>query len=79
MKRGKSARDDGKTVDLLKEGGDIVLQKLANLFSNCIRTSKVPIAWKNANKILIHRNDDTKRVTHQPTLSCIQAVYQGKS
>lgn len=33
MRIGKAAGDDGITVDLLKERGDIVLEELAGLFS----------------------------------------------
>lgn len=40
MNRGKAAGDDGITTDHLKEGRDIALEKLAKLFSECLRTLK---------------------------------------
>lgn len=43
MKKGKAAGDDGITIDL-KEGGDIILERLAELFSECLRSLKVPKA-----------------------------------
>lgn len=33
--RGKAARDDGITVNLLKERNDVVLEKLTTVFSEC--------------------------------------------
>lgn len=44
MKIGKAAGDDSITVDLLNEGDDVVLEKLAVLISECLKTQKVSIA-----------------------------------
>lgn len=38
MNIGKDAGEDGTTVDLLKEGGDNALKKLAALFSQCLKS-----------------------------------------
>lgn len=38
MKRGKASGQDSKTVDHSEEGGDIVLEELAKLFSESFRT-----------------------------------------
>lgn len=42
----RRAGDNGITADLLEEGGDVALEKLAALFSECLWAQKVPIAWK---------------------------------
>lgn len=42
----RAVRDNGITADLLEEGGDVALEKLAALFSECLWAQKVPIAWK---------------------------------
>ncbi|WP_265430092.1 RNA-directed DNA polymerase, partial [Klebsiella pneumoniae] len=76
MKRGKAAGDDGITVDLLKEGGDIVLEKLTVLFSECLRTLKVPVAWKNANIILIHKKGDNKDLKNYRPISLLSFIYK---
>lgn len=60
MESVKAAGDDSINVDLLKEGGDVGLQKLDALFSECLRTLKVPTDWKNANIILIHKKGHTQ-------------------
>lgn len=76
MKRGKAAGDDGITVDLLKDGGYIVLEKLAKLFSECLRTTKVPQAWKNANMILVHKKGDVKDLRNYRPISLLSVVYK---
>ena len=42
MQRGKAAGDDQVTSDLLKDGGQIVLEKLATLFTKCLLNGRVP-------------------------------------
>lgn len=61
MKRGKAAGVDGITVDLLKEGEDIVLEKLAVvLFSKCLKNLKVPKLEKKC-----QHNSDSQEKGHQ--------------
>uniref|UniRef100_A0A6G5A9L5 Putative endonuclease-reverse transcriptase n=1 Tax=Rhipicephalus microplus TaxID=6941 RepID=A0A6G5A9L5_RHIMP len=60
MHRGKAAGEDRVTSDLLKDEGQIVLEKLATLFTRCLLTGKVPEYWKNAIIILIHKKGDDK-------------------
>lgn len=54
MKRGKLP-NKGITADNLKRRGDIVLMNVGKLFSECLRTLKVLLAWKRANTILVHK------------------------
>lgn len=42
------------------EGQDTVLQKLANLFSECLGILRVPLDWKNINIVVIHKNKGLK-------------------
>lgn len=75
MKRGESAGEGGITADRLKSGADIALEKLAVLFSECLNTQKVPIAWKNDNIILLHNKGDPKGVKNFTPISLLSAVY----
>lgn len=63
MKRGKAAGNDGIAVDLLKDGGNIILEKLAKL--------KIPVAWKNVNIILIHKKEDAKDLKNYRPISLL--------
>ena len=44
-KRGKAPGKDGITSDMLKDAGDEVLNKLAQLFTQCLCKRDVPEAW----------------------------------
>lgn len=61
MKRGKVPRDDGITADLLHHRGDSVAEKLAEIFMQRIRPSKIPLAQRNTKLIAIHKTRDFKR------------------
>lgn len=72
LKREKAAKPDGTTAGLLKDGGDIVLEKLAKLFSECLRTS----TQKNGNIILIHKKKDAKDLKNPRSVSLLLVVYK---
>ncbi|KAK8777926.1 hypothetical protein V5799_020732 [Amblyomma americanum] len=76
MKRGKAAGEDQVTADLLKDEGDIVLEKLATLYMQCLMTSTVPEAWKNANIILIHKKGDAKDLKNYRPISLLSFAYK---
>lgn len=46
MQRGKADGEDQVSADLLKDGGEIVLEKLAVPYTQCLKTSTVPEPWK---------------------------------
>lgn len=71
------ARKDDISVDIPKERGNSVLEKLDELFWKCLKTQKLPIAGKNPSIGLILKIEDLKDVknyAHQPTLTCLPAV-----
>ena len=76
MTRGKAAGEDGITVDLIKDGGDIMLEKLAALYTQCLTTSSVPESWKNANIILIHKKGDVKELKNYRPISLLSVLYK---
>ncbi|XP_063957603.1 craniofacial development protein 2-like [Lytechinus pictus] len=54
MKRGKAPGSDEVLVDVLKDGGDVILEQLAKLFTLCLVKTQTPDSWNNAIIILIH-------------------------
>ena len=76
MQGGKSPGEDQITADLLKDGGLIVLEKLANLYTQCLMTASVPESWKNANIILIHKKGDMKDLKNYRPISLLSVVYK---
>lgn len=42
MRSGKAAGEDQVTADLLKDDGEIALEKLATPYTQCLMTSSVP-------------------------------------
>ena len=76
VRRGKAAGEDQVTADLLKDGGQIVLEKLATLYTECLITSSVPESWKNANIILIHKKGDAKDLKNYRPISLLSVAYK---
>ena len=74
MKGGKAPGEDQITADLLKDGREIVLEKLANLYTQCLMTAMVPESWKNANIILIHKKGDMKDLKNYRPISLLSVV-----
>ena len=47
-KKGKAPGKDNLTIDLIEAAGDLVYGKIAFLFNQCLRQSKVPEDWNEA-------------------------------
>ncbi len=60
MSRSKAGGEDGLTVDLIKDAGNFVHNKLSQIYAKCLQSHRVPRVWKNASIILIHKKGDTK-------------------
>ena len=76
MKRGKAPGEDGISIDLIKDAGDIAIVKLAELFTKCLREGKTPKAWKNTIIILIHKKGDTKDLKNYRPISLLSVIYK---
>ena len=59
LKRNKAPGNDNITADVLKYGGEPIIQMFTNMFNRCLSEGKLPNSWKNASVILIHKKGDT--------------------
>ena len=74
-KTGKAPREDGMSSDMLKDAGDEVHNKLAQLFTQCLCKRDVPEAWCNAILSLLHRKGDNKDPGNYLPISLLLAIY----
>ena len=47
------------TTDVLKDGGEPIVQMFTNMLNRCLSEGKLPNSWENASVILIHKKGDT--------------------
>ena len=76
MSRGKAGGEDGLTIDLIKDAGETVVGRLADLFTKCLETMSVPSAWKNALVVLIHKKGDIKDLKNYRPISLLAVTYK---
>ena len=58
MKNNEAPGIDYITKELLKDGGEEILQTLNTLFNKCLDAGKVASDWKNAITILLYKKGD---------------------
>lgn len=76
MSRGKAGGEDGLTIDLIKDAGQIIWNKLARLFTRCLESQTVPVAWKNAMVVLLHKKGDIKDLKNYRPISLLPVLYK---
>ena len=64
IKKGKAPSPEIIIIGLLKDAGNIIHQKLANIFTACLNYKKIPEDWNNTNTILIHKKGSVKYLTN---------------
>ena len=75
-KRGKAPGPDGVSNDLLRDAGEAMSTKLAELFNKCLLQCQVPEEWNNAIIILLHKKGDPKDINNYRPISLLCCVYQ---
>lgn len=75
MQRGKTAGEKNVTTELLKYGGEIVLEKLATSYTKWLFMRRVPESCKNA-KIAIYKKGDANGLRNYWQITLLSTVYK---
>ena len=75
-KRSTVPGQDGITSYILKEAGDEVHNKLAQLFTQCLCKRDVPEAWCNAIVSLLHKKCDKEDLGNHRPISLLSSIYK---
>lgn len=76
MKKGKCPGEDNITIEMIKLGGLDLIRELAELFTQCLHSNKIPEAWNNANIILIFKKGDKREVKNYRPISLLSVLYK---
>jgi hypothetical protein len=58
MKKGKAAGHDGLPVELVQQGGQVVIELLVTLFNLVWQREQVPTSWRKGVIVSIHKKGD---------------------
>ncbi|XP_023931700.1 uncharacterized protein LOC106162426 [Lingula anatina] len=76
MKNGKAAGNDNIKAEMVKAGGDILSQELARLFTKCLHLKEIPVAWKNANMIIMFKKGNRKDIKNYRPICFLSNLYK---
>ena len=76
MKRGKAPGDDDITTDLLKDAGEDLYKKLAQLFTRCLKEKKVPESFGVGIVILLYKKGDSKELGNYRPITLLSVIYK---
>lgn len=76
VKNGKSGGEDGILPEMLKEGDDHLLKKLADLFNKCLLQGRIPKNWENAVVILLYKKGCKADLNNYRPISLLSQTYK---
>ena len=84
LKNGKAPGIDQVTAEMIKAGGDTLLQRLHSLLKLIWHTERIPSAWKKAIIVPILKKGDNQECKHYRGISlflvsCQQGIYEDHS
>ena len=77
MKRGKSADQSGIIVELLKDGGDVIHQVIAEIFNDIlVKDMKPPDEWKQSRIIVLFKKGDRSKAENYRPITLLPILYK---
>ena len=76
MKNNKTPGIDYITKEILKEGGEEILQNLKTLFNKCLDAEKVASDWKEAITVLLYKNGDKQGLNNYRSITLLSQTYK---
>lgn len=76
MKNRKSPGDDGIPIEAIKEGGDILIEKITALFNKCLEEEKIPKSWENAVITLLHKKGHITKLENYRPIGLLSQLYK---
>lgn len=76
MKNNKAPGEDEVTVEAIKVGGPLLLQKIRTLFNLCLQNSTVPQKWQEASTILLHKKGDKTDLENYRPITLLSHLYK---
>ena len=76
MNTGKAGDADALLIDLIKDAGDFVRDKIAILFTKCLQTCSVLSTWSFFLLMLINQKEDMEDLEKFCPLSLLSVMYK---
>lgn len=75
-KEGKAGGIDRITVEMIKAGGETIVEFLTNLYNTCLRNGILPDEWYLARLVLLFKKGDRKELKNYRPLSLLCVEYK---
>uniref|UniRef100_A0A0N5C0B1 Reverse transcriptase domain-containing protein n=1 Tax=Strongyloides papillosus TaxID=174720 RepID=A0A0N5C0B1_STREA len=75
-KNGKAPGLDTITNETLKAGGIHLWRILAELFTECLRTRKIPTLWKTSKTVLLFKKGDHEDIKNYRPICLLSSIYK---
>jgi len=76
MKKNKAPGIDEITSDIIKEGGKETVTQLVKLYNQIMQERKIPVTWKEAKVILLHKKGDKADIKNYRPISLLSHLYK---
>lgn len=76
MSNGKAPGEDDIIIEMVKEGGDEVVEIIEKLFNKCLEESRIPEKWESAIVILLFKKGNKADLNNYRPISLLSQLYK---